>query len=97
MNEKHPNLETLRKELQELDLQILLLLMERFTLSQKMGAVKKQQSMDIFQETEWQRKIGFLGSHLEGHPFSNQILKVFYLIHNESLDIQQKTKTGFPL
>lgn len=92
MNEEHTNLETLRQELQELDLQLLMLLRERFTLSQKMGTLKRLQHLDIYQETEWQRKVSFVSGRLEGNPFSEEILRVFCLIHNESVIIQKKAQ-----
>jgi chorismate mutase len=91
MNHEYPDLETLRNELQALDLQILLLLLDRFKLTHDMGQLKKEQKMDAFQEGEWQRKINLLSDYLEGNPFTDEILRVFYHIHNESVRIQEKS------
>ena len=82
-------LENIRKDLQELDLQILLLMLERYKLAEGMGNIKKQHNLEIFQESEWQRKINFLSAHLEGHPRTEEVLQVFHFIHNQSIEIQK--------
>jgi chorismate mutase len=89
--EDHLNhLETLRNELQEVDIQLLFTLMERFRLSALLGKIKQSHQINPLQETEWARKTSFLSGHLEGQQFSDEILKVFYLIHEQSVEIQEK-------
>jgi chorismate mutase len=90
MESHNPNIETLRHELQECDIRILMLLQERFRLAERLGMRKRHHDMEPYQETEWQRKILFLGSHLEGHPYGEEILRVFHSIHSESVEMQRR-------
>ncbi len=78
-----------RRELQELDLQILLLVAERFRLVSEMGAIKRQLKMEVLQEAEWQKKIEFLSAHLNEHPFGTEVMKVFHEMHEVSVAIQK--------
>jgi chorismate mutase len=82
-------LELYRRELLELDLQILLLLEERFRLVSEMGAIKRQLKMEVLQEAEWQRKTEFLSAHLGENPFSREVMQVFHEIHEVSVAIQK--------
>lgn len=82
-------LEGYRRELQELDLQLMLLLEERFRLASEMGEIKRQLKMEVLQEAEWQKKIEFLSTHLNEYPFSTEVMKVFHEIHELSVSIQR--------
>jgi chorismate mutase len=83
-------LESLRVGLQELDLQLVLLLQERFRLTHAMGNLKKELNIPPLQEEEWQRKVGVLASHLSDCPRANELLEIFYLIHNLSVRSQEQ-------
>lgn len=87
-------LETIRKELQELDLQIVLLMLERYKKTETMGKVKKRLHLAALQEDEWTKKINFLSTHLEGNNRSKEILNIFYFIHNQSVEIQESMFKG---
>ncbi len=89
MNTDREALEKIRKELQELDLQLLLLMLERYDKAEKMGKIKRRLQLSAFQEEEWRKKISFLSTHLEGNRRSKELLDVFYFIHNQSVDIQE--------
>jgi chorismate mutase len=84
------SLEALRHELQECDLKLLMMLQERFRLTARLGMEKQRQQIDPHQEVAWQRKILFLGSHLEGDRHAEAILKVFHTIHHESVEAQRQ-------
>ncbi|HRZ41077.1 MAG TPA: chorismate mutase [Bacteroidales bacterium] len=84
-------LELYRRELQELDLQVLLLVSERFRLVSEMGTIKRQLKMEVLQEAEWQKKVEFLSAHLEENPFSSEVMQVFHEIHELSVGIQLGT------
>ena len=90
MNNDPVKLENLRKSLQELDLQLLLLLRERFRLSEEMGIIKRRNNISPLQEEEWQRKIDFLSSHLEDCDKMTELLNIFYLIHKLSVEMQER-------
>lgn len=83
-------MESLRISLQELDLQLVLLLQERFRLTQSMGNLKKMMGIPPLQEEEWQRKLGVLASHLNECPRANELLEIFYLIHSLSVRSQEQ-------
>lgn len=92
MNHDHDTLESLRKSLQETDLQLLLLLQERFTLIERMGVVKSRFNIAPLQEDEWRKKVDFLSSHLEVNKQTKELLEVFYFIHNISVEIQERIR-----
>lgn len=91
METRREKLELYRRELQELDLQILLLVAERFRLVSEMGSVKRYLKMEVLQEAEWHKKIEFLSAHLNEYPFSTEVMKVFHEIHEVSVTIQRAT------
>ncbi len=52
--EAHKELHALRKEIDKLDLQLWQVLSERMIMAKKIGALKKEQNLSIFQKNRWQ-------------------------------------------
>lgn len=89
MKKNSDTLDELRKDLQELDMQLLLLILERYKISIQMGKEKRLLKIGLFQETEWNRKVSFLSDNLKGNPRIKEVLEIFYFIHNQSLKLQE--------
>ncbi len=92
MNNDLMKLDDFRRLLQELDLRLLLLLKDRFRLSEEMGIIKRRNNISPLQEEEWQRKIDFLSSYLEDSDKITELLNIFYLIHKLSVEMQERVQ-----
>lgn len=73
------NLEDLRKQIDEIDDQILDFLIKRMEIVKKVGQLKKKNNIPVFDESRWQKVIkskkGF-------------VKKIYNIIHKEALKIE---------
>lgn len=82
-------IEMLRSELEETDFEIIQLFMMRIKLVKEIGMLKKEGQMDAFQLQEWERKVKLLKQELDGYPFETQVLELFDVLHEKSVEIQK--------
>jgi chorismate mutase len=78
-----------RQEIDQLDDQLLQILHRRLMLSEKLGALKRDQQISIFQPERWKfilEEMHRKGTALGIHP--DFIRNLFIQIHDESIRIQ---------
>jgi chorismate mutase len=81
----------LRTQIDEIDQNIISLVAKRSNISKQIGMVKKQNNINVFQPDRWDnilKKILTLSKKL--YLSKNYIKRIFNLIHEESINIQNK-------
>jgi len=85
------NLATLRTKIDVVDYKILEILGKRMKISDKIGALKKENNVAILQTKRWNEILGKMILEGEGNNLSEEfILKLFKAIHQESIIHQKK-------
>lgn len=80
-----------RTLISDLDLQLIELLAQRMKISEKIGALKKANSIEIFQPERWKIINEYASQKAEETGMSQEFIeKVFKAIHEESIEIQNK-------
>ena len=80
-----------RTLISDLDLQLIELLAQRMKISEKIGALKKVNSIEIFQPERWKIINEYASQKAEETGMSQEFIeKVFKAIHEESIEIQNK-------
>ena len=92
MKKNNPDLQILRKKIDKIDWEIAKLIAKRMKFSPKIAQAKIQQGLPLFQRSRLQdllkvRSIWSKKFNLK----RNFLLKIFKLIHDESLENQKKT------
>lgn len=86
---KSMELEYLRQLMDSLDAEIIDLLAKRMELSERMGAVKKESNMTVYQPGRWREIVETRGEHAQGRMLSKEfIVAIYELIHHESIKKQ---------
>jgi chorismate mutase len=84
-------LESLRKDINMLDKQLIELLAERMGIAEKIGQVKKEGNVAILQRTRWQDIMNKMTEMGAKQGLSTEFIeKIFKSIHQESIDHQEK-------
>ncbi|MEO7162080.1 MAG: chorismate mutase [Bdellovibrionia bacterium] len=88
-------IELLRKKIDNLDTRLIAILKKRFQIVRKIGKLKKEMSIPVFQKSRWTQLIRDrikLGIEADGQKTISSLFirDLFTLIHSESLDLQQK-------
>jgi len=88
-------LTSLRKEINNLDQQLLDLFEERMTVVENIGKVKKEGNVAILQRSRWQEVIqGMIDEGAEKGLSQEFIEKIFKAIHQESIQHQERIVNG---
>jgi len=84
-------LETLRKQIDILDKELLQILSKRFTTVKQIGVLKKQLKLSALQTKRWQEVIASrVKTARELKINTDFVKKIFNLIHDEALKIESK-------
>jgi chorismate mutase len=84
-------LQDLRVEIQNLDEELINLLSERMSVSQKIGRYKKENNMTILQNAHWEKLLVRNIQSARNANIADQFTgKLFKLIHQESINVQEK-------
>ncbi|EKE14631.1 MAG: hypothetical protein ACD_12C00381G0009 [uncultured bacterium] len=75
------NLESLRRQIDEIDESIIILLAKRMKIVEKVGLLKKKQNIPVLDSARWQKIIETKKGFLK---------KIWELIHKEALEIEKK-------
>lgn len=82
-----------RQEITEIDQKICALLGDRMQLSRKIATIKSKNNMSIFQLNRWQEVLDNIIQTSKKYNLEEDFIKEIYtLIHQESIQIQTKTK-----
>ena len=80
----------LRREISDLDEELLKVLARRMRVSEKIGMYKKANDMTILQPKRWRTLINDHKKSAKQHEVSVEFIsRLFKLIHQESIDIQE--------
>lgn len=74
------NLESLRKQIDEIDKQIVNLLVKRMKIVKKVGLLKKNQKIPVLDPVRWQKVMKSKKGYIK---------KIWEIIHNEALKIEK--------
>jgi chorismate mutase len=84
-------LTNLRKEINQLDKQLIELFVDRMDVVENIGRVKKEGNVAILQRSRWQEVIqGMINEGAENGLSADFIEKIFKAIHQESIQHQEK-------
>lgn len=84
-------IEKQRTLISEIDFQIIENLSRRMNVSEKIGEIKKEYNMAIFQPDRWKLIVDYVEKKAEEFNLSKDFLeKIFKIIHEESIDVQNK-------
>jgi chorismate mutase len=82
-------LASLRKEINEIDYQIVSLIAQRMEIIKKVGTYKAANNIPPLDEKRWQEIIATLTAKAHHHNLSSQFIENLYnLIHQEALRIE---------
>lgn len=82
-----------RQEITEIDQKICALLGDRMQLSRKIATIKSKNNMSIFQLNRWQEVLDNIIQTSKKYNLEEDFIKEIYtLIHQESIQVQTKTK-----
>lgn len=84
-------LKALRREINQLDKQLIEILGQRMEVVEGIGRVKKQGNVAILQRTQWGKVMERVMDQANAHGLSEEFIdKVFKSIHQESIDHQKR-------
>jgi chorismate mutase len=84
-------LQMLRMVINGLDEELIALLSKRMDVSRQIGHIKKKNSMDAVQKTRWDQLLQRNLSKAQNAQINEGfIAKLFHLIHEESVSLQEK-------
>lgn len=84
-------LDSIRLKLNEVDLQILCLLKKRMELSAQIGVIKKNIGVMAYNRQAWHNRRKFILDNCANLNIEyTDIISVFYQIHRQSIQIQEK-------
>ena len=83
-------LDQLRKELNDIDKEIMLLFAKRFRVTENVGAYKKENNMVILQPEREAEILERLSNDLESSPYKAYIIEIYKCIFTESRKQQHK-------
>ena len=82
-------MESHRRVISDIDMQLIELLSQRMKLSEKIGAVKKENNLAIFQPERWKTITEYATQKASETGMNRDFVeKLFKAIHEESIEIQ---------
>lgn len=89
------SLEQLRKQIDQIDQRLLQLIAERMQIAEKIGEVKKEQDIQIFQHQRWNEILSHVKTwSAELHLSEDLMIKLYEYIHQESIRKQSMVMYG---
>ena len=90
-------IDRLRKQIDHLDTRLITLLKKRFQIVKRIGNLKKEMNLPVFQKSRWTQlmrdRIKLSQEPNGQRTLSSLFIRdLFTLIHSESLDLQEKLK-----
>lgn len=88
-------MDALRREVDELDQQVVTLLAARMEIVRRMGALKREHAISVFQPERWEAIITSRIEHGREHRLADELIfRIFELIHQEAIIQQRGISSG---
>ena len=85
------NLEKLRRQIDNIDKKILILLAKRMDIVKKIGKFKKENNISPLDKKRWDKVLDLSLSHANSLKLSKEFVKNIYsLIHKYSVELQRR-------